>query len=50
VLKRPEHRLVHGLTIEKTDEFLAKLAALIEPFEVHFQWATVPGPERRDGA
>jgi putative PIN family toxin of toxin-antitoxin system len=38
VLKRPEHRLVHGLTTDDIDEFLAELAALIEPVEVHFQW------------
>ena len=38
VLKRPEHRLVHGLAPETVDEFLAELAALIEPVEVHFQW------------
>jgi putative PIN family toxin of toxin-antitoxin system len=38
VLKRPEHRLVHGLDIEEIDDFLAELAALIEPVEVHFQW------------
>jgi putative PIN family toxin of toxin-antitoxin system len=38
VLKRPEHRLVHGLSLEQIDEFLAELAALIEPVEVHFQW------------
>jgi putative PIN family toxin of toxin-antitoxin system len=37
-LKCPEHRLVHGLGIEAIDEFLAELAALIEPAEVHFQW------------
>jgi putative PIN family toxin of toxin-antitoxin system len=44
VLKRPEHRLVHGLEIEEIDEFLAELAALIEPVEVHFQWR----PQSRD--
>src|SRR5271157_4709917 len=44
VLKRPEHRLVHGLTLEAIDEFLAELAALIEPVEVHFQWR----PQARD--
>jgi putative PIN family toxin of toxin-antitoxin system len=44
VLKRPEHRLVHGLTPEEVDEFLAELAALIEPVEVHFQWR----PQSRD--
>jgi putative PIN family toxin of toxin-antitoxin system len=44
VLKRPEHRLVHGLAPEAIDEFLAELAALIEPVEVHFQWR----PQSRD--
>jgi len=38
VLKRPEQRLAHGLTPELVDEFLAELAALIEPVESHFQW------------
>jgi putative PIN family toxin of toxin-antitoxin system len=44
VLKRPEHRLAHGLTLEEIDEFLAEMAALIEPVEVHFQWR----PQTRD--
>lgn len=44
VLKRPEHRLAHGLTPEAVDEFLGELAALIEPVEVHFQWR----PQSRD--
>jgi len=44
VLKRPEHRLAHGLTVEEIDEFLAELAASIEPVEVHFQWR----PQTRD--
>jgi putative PIN family toxin of toxin-antitoxin system len=44
VLKRPEHQLVHGLTPEVVDDFLAELAALIEPVEVHFQWR----PQSRD--
>lgn len=44
VLKLPEHRLVHGLRPEEIDEFLAELAALIEPVEVHFQWR----PQSRD--
>ena len=44
VLKRPEHRLAHGLTPEGVDEFLAELAALIEPVELHFQWR----PQGRD--
>jgi putative PIN family toxin of toxin-antitoxin system len=38
VLKRPEHRLAHGLALPAIDEFLAELATLIEPVEVHFQW------------
>jgi len=38
VLKGPEHRLVHGLSLEAIDEFLAEFAALIERVEVHFQW------------
>lgn len=38
VLKRPEHRLVHGLSLEEIDEFLRELAALIEPVELHFRW------------
>ena len=44
VLKRPEHRLVHGLGVEEIDEFLAELAALLEPVESHFQWR----PQLRD--
>jgi putative PIN family toxin of toxin-antitoxin system len=44
VLKRPEQRLAHGLTPEAIDEFLAELAALIEPVELHFRWR----PQSRD--
>lgn len=44
VLNRPEHRLVHGLSPDEIDEFLAELAALIEPVEVHFRWR----PQTRD--
>jgi putative PIN family toxin of toxin-antitoxin system len=44
VLKRPEQRLAHGLTPETIDEFLAELAALVEPVEVHFLWR----PQLRD--
>jgi putative PIN family toxin of toxin-antitoxin system len=44
VLKRPEQRLAHGLLLEAIDEFLAELAALIEPVDVHFQWR----PQVRD--
>jgi len=38
VLQRPEQRLAHGLTPEKIEEFLAELAALTEPVELHFRW------------
>lgn len=38
VLKRPEQRLAHGLAPDAIDEFLAELAALVEPVEVHFLW------------
>src|SRR5277367_2547414 len=38
VLKRPEHRLVHGLSEEEIDDFLRALAALVEPVELHFRW------------
>jgi putative PIN family toxin of toxin-antitoxin system len=38
VLKRPEHQLVHGLAPASVDAFLAEMAALICPVEVHFQW------------
>jgi putative PIN family toxin of toxin-antitoxin system len=44
VLKRPEHRLAQGLALDAIGEFLAELAALIEPVEVHFQWR----PQGRD--
>jgi len=44
VLKRPEHQLAHGLTPGEVDDFLAELAALVEPVEVHFQWR----PQTRD--
>ncbi len=38
VLLRPEQRLVHGLSIEQINGFLAELAALIEPVDIHFLW------------
>lgn len=38
VLKRAEQQFVHGLAAAAIDEFLAELAALIEPVELHFQW------------
>lgn len=44
VLKRAEHRLIHGLTLEEIDEFLAELAAVLEPVETRFQWR----PQVRD--
>jgi putative PIN family toxin of toxin-antitoxin system len=44
VLKRPEHRLVHGLGLDDIDAFLAALASAIEPVDVHFRWR----PQVRD--
>jgi predicted nucleic acid-binding protein len=44
VLYRPEQRLAHGLTAGQIDSFLAGLAALIEPVDIHFQWR----PQLRD--
>jgi len=38
VLKRPEHRLVHGFSSQELDDFLGELAALVEPVELHFRW------------
>jgi putative PIN family toxin of toxin-antitoxin system len=38
VLKRPEQELAHGLVAEAVDHFLAELAALLEPVEIHFHW------------
>lgn len=38
VLKRPEHRLVHGLDLLEIDEFLNGFSVGIEPVVVHFLW------------
>ena len=38
VLKRPEQRLAHGLSIAAIDGFLSEFAALAEPVNVHFLW------------
>jgi putative PIN family toxin of toxin-antitoxin system len=38
VLKRPEHRLVHGLDLEAVDRFLAGLASACQGVDVSFQW------------
>lgn len=43
-LERAEQRLAHGLTLDQVDEFLAELAALVEPVELHFRWR----PQVRD--
>ncbi|MGO9271346.1 MAG: putative toxin-antitoxin system toxin component, PIN family [Terriglobia bacterium] len=44
MLKRPEQRLTHGLTLEEIYELPAELAALIEPGEIHFH----SRPQARD--
>src|SRR5262249_912278 len=46
VLKRPEQQVSHGLGSAEVDEFLAELAALAEPVDVHFRWR----PQVRDPA
>src|SRR5215475_2142812 len=38
VLMRAEHRLAHGLSPAEIAQFLAELAALIEPVDLHFRW------------
>lgn len=44
VLLRPEQRLAHSLEPDEVQEFLAELAALVEPVELHFRWR----PQSRD--
>jgi putative PIN family toxin of toxin-antitoxin system len=44
VLKRAEHRLVHKLNLRQIDEFLAELAAVIDPVDTRFLWR----PQTRD--
>lgn len=38
VLKRPEQRLAHGVSLAGIDRFLAALASASEPVEVSFRW------------
>jgi putative PIN family toxin of toxin-antitoxin system len=38
VLKRPEHRLASGLSLEKIDRFLAALASAFDGTETNFRW------------
>lgn len=38
VLKRPEHRLEHGMSIEQIDLALRSLASIAVPVEVRFLW------------
>jgi putative PIN family toxin of toxin-antitoxin system len=37
VLRRPEHRLAHGLEPDQIDLLLQELSALIEPVDLHFR-------------
>ncbi|HEX7760395.1 MAG TPA: putative toxin-antitoxin system toxin component, PIN family [Caulobacteraceae bacterium] len=46
VLKRPEQRLAHGLSLAAVDGFLAALASACEPVDVHFRWR----PQLKDPA
>jgi putative PIN family toxin of toxin-antitoxin system len=38
VLKRPEHRLVHGLGLEDIDGFLATFSEAVEGVEISYSW------------
>lgn len=38
VLKRPENRLVIGMSLEDIDKFLSAMAKACEPVDVHFRW------------
>lgn len=44
VLKRPEHRLRHGLDLGQVDTLLRSLATRVEPVDVQFLWR----PQLRD--
>ncbi len=44
VLKRPEQRSAHGMSVSDIDGFLAALASASEPVECHFRWR----PQLRD--
>lgn len=44
VLKRAEHRIRNGLSIDDVDQALRGIAAIIEPVEVRFLWR----PQTRD--
>ncbi len=43
-IKRPEHRLVHGLDLIELDSLLTDLASLVVPVELHMLWR----PQLRD--
>lgn len=38
VLKRPEHRIVHGMDVADVDRLLGEFAAIFEPVEIRFTW------------
>lgn len=46
VLKRPEHLLAHKLSSGQVDVYLAALALLCHPVDLHFSWR----PQLRDAA
>lgn len=48
VLKRPEHRLAHGLREKEVDGFWAELAGIAVPVDIYFYWRPLvsdPGDE-----
>src|SRR5579859_940478 len=44
VLYRPEQMFAHRLTTAQIESFLAGLAAVVQPVDIHFQWR----PQLRD--
>ena len=48
VLKREEHRKVHGLTVTQLDEIINSLVRVAEPVQIRFLWRPVLSDPRDD--
>lgn len=48
VLRRDEHRKVHGLTVQQLDELINSLVRLAEPVQIRFLWRPVLSDPRDD--
>lgn len=48
VLKREEHRKVHGLTVPQLDEVINSLVRVAEPVQIRFLWRPVLSDPRDD--